>query len=199
MCFAGAIATSNVLSAQLSSAISQTEYGRKLQDKSGPRVEAAKTVARSTIGAALKVFEALEVAGKALLVGTANATVTVVTHKYGQEVGAATQQGFGVVTDLTDSALAMRKVGVRAIAKATVREAALDVTSSEEENAARRAARAARHSGTDTLAVITAASQLSSLAQAAPVVAALPASQIHSNNVSPPPSYEDSKGHMHVD
>jgi hypothetical protein len=102
--------------------VKQTDFGKKISEKSSERTEAAKEVAVQAISALAKVYESLETAGLALIGDLSQATVKVVSHKYGEEAGSATEQGLGVVGDVSTTTVHMRRVGIRAIAKATVME-----------------------------------------------------------------------------
>jgi len=125
----GAMATVSALSNQVSASVKETEFGKKLSEKGSERAEAAKEVAIQTVAAVAKIYESLEVAGLSLLGDVSQATVKVVHHKYGDEVASATKHGLGVVTDVSTATVQMRRVGLRAVAKATAIESTVGILS----------------------------------------------------------------------
>ena len=132
----GAMATTEALSNQLSSAIKETQVGKKLSsdpERPNERFDAAKHVGKSAIGAVLNVYQAIETAVFGVAHDAASATVTVVTHKYGDDAGAHTKEGLGVVGDVAVAAHSLKQIGVKSIAKKTAIKASQDVltTSSE--------------------------------------------------------------------
>eukprot|EP00456_Euglypha_rotunda_P020128 TRINITY_DN1767_c0_g1_i2.p1 TRINITY_DN1767_c0_g1~~TRINITY_DN1767_c0_g1_i2.p1 ORF type:complete len:232 (+),score=39.46 TRINITY_DN1767_c0_g1_i2:332-1027(+) len=135
---AGAMAAVSVISHQVSEAAKETDIGKKLSDKGSERTEAMKDVAVQSISALVKIYGALELAGLALLSDASEATVKVVKHKYGEEVGHTTAQGLGVVTDMGAASAAMSRVGVTAVAKATVVEATVDLLGDQKKVEERR-------------------------------------------------------------
>jgi len=135
----GAMSAISMFGSTVGDSISATSLGAAIQRKGGVRTEAVKHVGKTTFGAVAKLYEALELAGLVLLRDVTDATVQVVTHKYGPEVGRTTHTGLGVVTDVTIATSQMRSVGVKAILKKTAKESAIQSLADEEERKLRRA------------------------------------------------------------
>jgi hypothetical protein len=74
-------------------AVGDTAMARKLRDNPSERVDALKVAGRKSIGAVLTVYAALAAAGVVLLEDTKAATVEVVTHRYGAEMGNSVDNG----------------------------------------------------------------------------------------------------------
>lgn len=144
----GAIATTEIMAKQLSEAIKQTETGKKIandSDHPSANVEAAKVVGKATIGAVLNVYQAIETAVFGVAADAATATVTVVTHKYGQEAGSHTKESFGVAGNVAEAGLAMKSIGVKSIAKKVAIKASQDVLTTPAERAAEEEKRRLEH------------------------------------------------------
>jgi len=197
----GAMATTELMSKQLTEALKDTDVGRKLAsdpDKPNPRLDAAKTVGKATIGAVLQVYGAIETAVFGVAADAASATVTVVRQKYGEEAGAHTHASLGVAGDVAVAATDVKKLGIKSIAKKTLIKTSQEVLTTPAERAAaeeakRREAEAAGPAaairqqvgvsmglpeGVDPLVAIEAAAavaQLSSAASAAAAAAPAPA------------------------
>jgi hypothetical protein len=140
----GAMATTEMMSKQLSEALKDTEMGRKLGGdpaKPNPRLDAAKTVGKATIGAVLQVYGAIETAVFGVASDAAAATVTVVKHKYGEEAGAHTQESFGVAGSVASAAHDVKQLGIKSIAKKTMVKAGQEVLTTPAERAAAEEAR----------------------------------------------------------
>lgn len=129
----GAVAAAGAISSGIANAASETSYGKKLSEQSGPKTEAAKHVVKSGVIAAVEVIVALEEAGLQLLKDTGTATADVLEHRYGEEVGEASKGVMGVAYDLGSAKIAMNKVGVRAVAKRAAAGATIDLASTAEE------------------------------------------------------------------
>lgn len=132
----GALATTEALSKQLSAAIKDTETGKKLvSDPNHPneRLDAAKQLGEAALTSVLTIYEAVEQAVWGVAGDAAQATVTVVKHRYGAEAGESTQQGLGVVGNVAQAARDMRHVGVKAIAKKTAIKAGQNILKVEKQ------------------------------------------------------------------
>jgi hypothetical protein len=174
----GAMAITSVVSAQLSDAIRDSSYGRRLNATSGPRVEAAKGVAVATIQGAVAIFGALESAGLALLGDAASATVTVVQHKYGDDTANVTRDGMSVITNVATAAVDMGRTGVRAMAGSVATSTATPVLSNQPQPSQPSAVSAAAQPSVDpTLRAIQAIAEVSHAMSSASVAAAAPAMQ----------------------
>jgi hypothetical protein len=140
----GAMATTEMMSKQLSEALKDTEMGRKLGGdpaKPNPRLDAAKTVGKATIGAVLQVYGAIETAVFGVASDAAAATVTVVKHKYGVEAGAHTQESLGVAGNVASAAHDVKQLGIKSIAKKTMVKTGQEVLTTPAERAAAEEAR----------------------------------------------------------
>lgn len=156
----GAMATTSVMAHQLSEAIKETEIGQKLSsepDKPNANLDAAKVVGKATIGAVLNVYQAMETAVFGVAHDVSSATVTVVTHKYGEERGAHTKESLGVVENVVVAAHGVNQLGVKSIAKATAIKTGQEVLTTPaereaEERAKAEATLAAGHSSSSSAA-----------------------------------------------
>lgn len=129
----GAVAAAGAISTGIANAASETSYGKKLSEQSGPKTEAAKHVVKNSVVAAVEIIVALEEAGLQLLKDTGTATADVLEHRYGEEVGEASKDVMGVAYDLGSAKIAMNKVGVKAMAKRAAAGATIDLASTAEE------------------------------------------------------------------
>jgi hypothetical protein len=137
----GAMATTEMMSKQLSEAVKDTSVGKKLaSDEHNPRVDAAKTVSKATIGAVLHIYQAMETAVFGVAHDVSTATVTVVTHKYGEEAGAHTQATLGVAGEVAQAAHNTSQLGIKAIAKKTAIKTSQEVLTTQAERDAQAAA-----------------------------------------------------------
>lgn len=135
----GAVATTEMMAAQLHEAIKSTDIGKKLAgdaDKPNPRLDAAKHVGKATLSAVLNIYTAIETAVFGVAQDAAAATVTVVQHKYGEELGAHTKSSLNVATEVVVAARDVSKLGVKAIAKKTMIKTTQHALTSDAERAA---------------------------------------------------------------
>jgi len=79
-----------------------------------------KEVAIQSVSALASIYTALELAGLNLVGDVSEATVKVVKHKYGQDVGDSTRESLGIVQDVNLARSSITRLGVRALARATV-------------------------------------------------------------------------------
>jgi hypothetical protein len=128
----GAIATAAALAGQITEAVNHSELGAKLNSNPSPRLEAAKNVTKSTLLAVSAVSSSLVTGGLAVLGSLAHSTSEVVAHKYGEETGAAAHQVGDVVVNLAKAGTNMSQVGVAAIVKRSVKQAATEICDDEE-------------------------------------------------------------------
>lgn len=84
-----------------------------------------KEVGGAAIGCVGLIFDAATDAGKTILTSSCDGISKVVTHKLGEEAGAVTANGLGVVTDVVDIQSNVKKAGVRGIMRATAQTSAL--------------------------------------------------------------------------
>ena len=134
----GAMATTQVMAHQLSEAIKETDIGKKIAaepEVPNANLEAAKVVGKATIGAVLNVYQAMETAVFGVAHDVSAATVTVVTHKYGEEAGIHTKESLGVVENVAVAAHGMKQLGVKSIAKATAIKTGQEVLTTDAERA----------------------------------------------------------------
>eukprot|EP01113_Clastostelium_recurvatum_P044048 TRINITY_DN7390_c0_g1_i4.p1 TRINITY_DN7390_c0_g1~~TRINITY_DN7390_c0_g1_i4.p1 ORF type:complete len:540 (+),score=168.97 TRINITY_DN7390_c0_g1_i4:133-1752(+) len=103
----------------VSDGIKSTNLGSKVKSSvpDGPRTQAAKAIGKSTVKAAVDIWEALEEAGGLLFTRTSAITVDVVTHKYGDEVGQATSDGLKVAGNVAQTVYNLDQMGVKKVAK----------------------------------------------------------------------------------
>jgi hypothetical protein len=134
----GALGTVSIISSKVSSTVRGTAIGKKLFDNPSERTVAAKEVAVQSIAALAKVYESLETAGLTLLGDLNQATVKVVHHKYGDDYAQATSAGLGVVKDVNTVTVNMRRVGIRAMTKATIRQSTFGVIRDQDEDSKRK-------------------------------------------------------------
>eukprot|EP01062_Namystynia_karyoxenos_P058481 TRINITY_DN50003_c0_g1_i1.p1 TRINITY_DN50003_c0_g1~~TRINITY_DN50003_c0_g1_i1.p1 ORF type:complete len:407 (+),score=134.28 TRINITY_DN50003_c0_g1_i1:80-1222(+) len=92
-----------------------------------PRVEEVKKVAQAGVGAAVGVMEAGTQAFKTVLTSSVDGLSQVVEHRYGEQAGGACRDGLGCVTDVVETGLNMRAVGVKGLAKVAGKEAAKSI------------------------------------------------------------------------
>eukprot|EP01112_Ceratiomyxa_fruticulosa_P011129 TRINITY_DN2997_c0_g1_i3.p1 TRINITY_DN2997_c0_g1~~TRINITY_DN2997_c0_g1_i3.p1 ORF type:complete len:572 (-),score=142.15 TRINITY_DN2997_c0_g1_i3:149-1864(-) len=90
---------------------------KKVTPSEGPRKEAARELGKATLRAALNVWEALEEAGKTIYKNTSAATVSVVEHKYGKEVGQATSDSLVLAGNVVNTLYNVDQMGAKAIAR----------------------------------------------------------------------------------
>lgn len=74
-------------------AVGETAMARRLRENPSERVDALKDAGRKSIEAILIVYASLAAAGVLLLEDTKEATVHVVTHRYGAEMGNSVDNG----------------------------------------------------------------------------------------------------------
>lgn len=157
----GALAAVSHASARLSDSLGETAVARRLRENPSERVDALKDAGRKSIEAVLTVYASLAAAGVLLLEDTKEATVHVVTHRYGAEMGQSVDNGnlsllmtlpfpiinsqlllqyigLGVATDMGQASMAMRSVGARALARGTAIGVASEFLSTDEERAQMR-------------------------------------------------------------
>lgn len=136
----GASAMISQLANNLSETLASTEQGRSIQKASGPRAQALKELAKSSISAAATLYEAVSDASVSLLHDITDATGKIIEHKYGQEAGASARDGLQVIKDAGIATVEMRKIAVTALAGRTVATATVDLLSDEQERQQRRQA-----------------------------------------------------------
>lgn len=103
----------------------ETNAGQKVKAKvqqrrqkpEGASTKAAKQAVSSVISGALVVAGALDDASETLLLDLTSATADVVSHKYGEEAGKATQDSLGIGTDLYLTTKQIRDLGVKSVAR----------------------------------------------------------------------------------
>jgi len=93
-----------------------TGTGKKVSVE-GPTATAAKQVGKTSLKAAVNVWEALEQAGKLLLSETSSVTVGLVETKYGAQAAQVTKEGMRVTGDVITTAYNLNQLGVKKIAQ----------------------------------------------------------------------------------
>ena len=123
----GGVATAMVgVSAVLGSGIATVAGGAlgKIAPKSkDPKFDGVKEVGAAAIGGAATVFVEATDAARILLTASCDGISRVVHHKFGNEVGQATQDTLGLVQDGVAVQQNMKTVGLKAIAKRTAKHA----------------------------------------------------------------------------
>jgi hypothetical protein len=103
-------------------------------DMEDPKITAAKNIGKAGVNAVVTIWNSLDEAGMILLSSTGKAVTNVVQHKYGNEAGKASQDGFVVVQDVAILNKNLRQLGlkgvVKGVAKETVKET-LEIKPSE--------------------------------------------------------------------
>jgi len=107
--------------------IENTSTGQKMSNTfNGPKTEAATNVGKNALIGFVNIWESLEDAAKNLLVQTQKSTVDVVDYKYGKDMGETTGHAISVGIDVVDSVHTAKKVGVKKLAKAIVKETVIE-------------------------------------------------------------------------
>jgi len=78
---------------------------------------AAKKLLGESVGAMISLYGALEEAGLLLIIRAVDTSGDLIEHKYGREVGVSAKEALGVVSDLSEARISMKRVGIGAIAK----------------------------------------------------------------------------------
>lgn len=86
-----------------------------------PKLEAVKEVAGAGVGAVALVYTELTDAARVLLTASCDGIGRVVTHKFGEEVGQTTVEGLGLVQDAVQLQQNVSSMGVKGLAKSTLR------------------------------------------------------------------------------
>jgi hypothetical protein len=100
------------------------------------KLAGAKEVGVAAICCVGVIFDAASDGIKKILGSTCEGIATVVTHKLGEEAGAVTKDGLGVVQDAVEISQNVKKGGVKAIVKSTAVASAQQVMESMEAKAA---------------------------------------------------------------
>jgi hypothetical protein len=135
----GAMATTEIMAKQLSDALKETDIGKKIASDPvhpQPRLDAAKHVGKSAIGAVLNVYTAIETAVFGVASDVSTATVTVVKQKYGAEAGAHTEASLGVAGQVAVATHQVNQIGVKSIVKKTAIKASQEILTTPSERAA---------------------------------------------------------------
>jgi hypothetical protein len=118
---------SSEMAKTLATGINKTSYGQKLQGSQGPKVKAAKKVAFEIGASALQIYEAMQMAGKAIVVEAAGGGAQVIGHRYGAEAEQLARTGGAAVGNVAQAALNVKDIGVKAVVKKTVVATAKEV------------------------------------------------------------------------
>lgn len=81
------------------------------------------------------IYSGLENSAKILATGVANGTVEIVRHKYGEDVGQATEDGLYAAGGIAYSAYYASSLGVKSLAKRAAKDAAIATVHDQHENA----------------------------------------------------------------
>lgn len=119
----GAYQAADAMASNIAEAVKDTDAYKQRRGQAGPKTQAALEVGRSTVTATLAILTAMEEAGVHLLKETTDAAVVVARHKYGDEVGDVSAEAAAATTDVGRAAVQFSRVGVRSIAKRTVKGA----------------------------------------------------------------------------
>eukprot|EP00743_Colponemidia_sp_Colp-15_P005669 GILK01006094.1.p1 GENE.GILK01006094.1~~GILK01006094.1.p1 ORF type:complete len:404 (-),score=47.45 GILK01006094.1:34-1245(-) len=125
---AGALATAGHMADSLANSFSQTKLGQKFNKS--PSSGAVKEVAAAGLVAIGTLWEGMYDAAVILLSSTGNATVDVVDHKYGADAASATKEGLGVVGNVALIQRDVRRLGMKALIRATARKTASNIVGS---------------------------------------------------------------------
>jgi hypothetical protein len=87
-----------------------------------PRIVAAKNLGRVGARTFVTIWNSLEEAGMTLMNSTGKAVVGIVHHKYGEEAGKVTQDGFSVATDVVKTTNTLKSMGMKGLVKVAAKE-----------------------------------------------------------------------------
>jgi len=97
----------------------QTKHNVDFND---PRIVAAKNLGKVSAHAIVSIWNSLEEAGMTLLNSTGKAVVNIVHHKYGEEAGKVTQDGFAVAQDVVKTTTTLKTMGVKGLVRIAAKE-----------------------------------------------------------------------------
>lgn len=129
----GAIAAANVLSNEVTEAVSKTSLGQKISSESGPKSQAAKEIVKSTVAGVYTIYDELVGSGLHLVQTSSHATAEVLGHKYGDEVHRAAESTADIVDSAANTVVNVNMLGYKALAKRIAANSTVDVLSNEVE------------------------------------------------------------------
>ncbi len=115
------LGVAGVLSDQVSSRL---RSGEAQTSPDGPVIAGAKEVGVAAAGAGMTIFTAVTGAATTVFGATCEGVTKVVTHKLGQEAGAAAGDGLGLVQDAIAVQQNMSSVGVKGLLAQTAKQSA---------------------------------------------------------------------------
>eukprot|EP00993_Chasmostoma_nieuportense_P001806 NODE_2654_length_1126_cov_27.735736_g2532_i0.p1 GENE.NODE_2654_length_1126_cov_27.735736_g2532_i0~~NODE_2654_length_1126_cov_27.735736_g2532_i0.p1 ORF type:complete len:342 (-),score=92.63 NODE_2654_length_1126_cov_27.735736_g2532_i0:101-1069(-) len=127
------ISESMVISLVAASRIVASKLGQQIGKKapgmaSSTNVNNVKIVANAGIAAAGQVLNQLSMSAQAVVKTTGDEVVVIVDHKYGEDAGKLARESSGVVQDVVKTAMNVRAVSLKGMARCTARETAKELS-----------------------------------------------------------------------
>ncbi|CAG9312462.1 unnamed protein product [Blepharisma stoltei] len=127
----GAVEMTTQIASSISSHFKNSKTGNRLERSK--TYQSAKELGMAGINAVVTIYDGLEEAVIILAKSSANTTVSVVEHRYGEQAASATSESLSVLGNVGSAYNQVKKMGLKKLAKATAKKTAIGIMEEEEE------------------------------------------------------------------